>query len=341
MTASNKRPVFIVGSPRSGTTLLHHMLLSSGDFAIYRTESGVFSILAPRFGDLSVRRNREELMEHWLRSDLFVLSGLDAETIRARILNECRSAGDFVRITMESMAAQQGVSRWLEDSPWDVLQMDAIKQQVPGALVVHIIRDGRDVAMSLVKQGWVRAFPWEKGNALVASAVFWEWLVLQGRADSARIAPDYLEIHYEDLVENPQPTLDKLGAFIDHKLDYEQIKRVGIGSVSRPNTSFSGSKTFAKRWKQQLPAADLLTLEETIGGTLGELGYELENPELAAHPGTGAVLRRKMYRAHFGLKQWAKMNTPLSRFLVNLDILKPGSIVGAERSIAWPGARAR
>ena len=92
MIALNKRPVFIVGSPRSGTTLLHHMLVSSGGFALYRTESGVFAILGPRFGDLSVRRNREQLMEHWLRSDLFMLTGLDSEYIRARILNGTSNA---------------------------------------------------------------------------------------------------------------------------------------------------------------------------------------------------------------------------------------------------------
>jgi hypothetical protein len=334
MIALNKRPVFIVGSPRSGTTLLHHMLVSSGGFALYRTESGVFAILGPRFGDLSVRRNREQLMEHWLRSDLFMLTGLDGEYIRARILNECHNPGDFLRIVMESMAEQQGVHRWLEDSPWDVLHMDEIKRTIPGALVIHIIRDGRDVALSLLKQGWIRPFPWEKDKGLVASAVFWEWLVRQGRADSARMAPDYLEIHYEDLVDNPQPTLDKIGSYIGHKLDHEQIKRVGIGSVSHPNTSFAGSKSFTGRWKKQLSAADLRSLEETIGGTLRELGYELSDPAVTRP--LGAAARRNLYLAYMNFKQWAKMNTPLSRYLVNLDILRPGSIINGERSLSWP-----
>ena len=54
----SKAPVFVLGSVRSGTTLLYHMLLSSGNFVVYRTESNVFNLLEPRFGDLSAKRNR-------------------------------------------------------------------------------------------------------------------------------------------------------------------------------------------------------------------------------------------------------------------------------------------
>ncbi len=49
-------PVFVLGCGRSGTTLLYHMLLSAGNFAVYRVESNIINLLEPRFGDLSVRR---------------------------------------------------------------------------------------------------------------------------------------------------------------------------------------------------------------------------------------------------------------------------------------------
>ena len=48
--ARSKAPVFVLGCPRSGTTLLYHMLLSAGNFAVYRAESQVFNLLEPRFG---------------------------------------------------------------------------------------------------------------------------------------------------------------------------------------------------------------------------------------------------------------------------------------------------
>ena len=58
LTVRSRAPVFVVGSPRSGTTLLYHMLLSAGRFAIYRAETHVFNVLVPRFGDPGVPSNR-------------------------------------------------------------------------------------------------------------------------------------------------------------------------------------------------------------------------------------------------------------------------------------------
>src|SRR5437899_12170353 len=89
-------PVFVLGCVRSGTTLLYHMLLSYGGFAVYRAESNAINLLEPRLGDLSVKRYRERLVEAWLNSKLFWRSGLDAEGIKASILLECRNWGDFL-----------------------------------------------------------------------------------------------------------------------------------------------------------------------------------------------------------------------------------------------------
>src|SRR5947207_12134503 len=93
-TTRNKAPVFVLGCVRSGTTLLYHMLLSAGGFAVYRAESNAINLLEPRFGDLSVRRNKEKLMEAWLHSKLFRVSGLHAESIRAKVIAECQNGGD-------------------------------------------------------------------------------------------------------------------------------------------------------------------------------------------------------------------------------------------------------
>ena len=73
-----KKPVFIVGCPRSGTTWLYHLLLSSGGFAIYRSESQVFDRLAHRFGRFVSRSDRSRFLDAWLDSEYFLRSGLDA-----------------------------------------------------------------------------------------------------------------------------------------------------------------------------------------------------------------------------------------------------------------------
>src|SRR5438309_4788233 len=217
----NKQPVFVLGSPRSGTTLLYHMLLSAGDFAIYRTESNVFNLLVPRFGNLNVRGNRQKLMNAWLSSKLFTRSGLDAHEIEAKILEECRNGGDFLKMVMEEIACQQGVKRWADCTPEHLLYLSEIKRTIPDALVIHILRDGRDVALSLEKQGWIRPLPWDKNKCLLVAGLYWEWIVNRGRENGRRLGGDYMEVYFEELSLEPRKTLGRLGEFIGHDLDYD------------------------------------------------------------------------------------------------------------------------
>jgi hypothetical protein len=62
-TARSKSPVFVIGCSRSGTTLLYHMLLSSGNFAVYRMESQIFNLLEPRFRSLSKPQNKRKMLD--------------------------------------------------------------------------------------------------------------------------------------------------------------------------------------------------------------------------------------------------------------------------------------
>src|SRR5258708_29862275 len=174
-------PVFVVGCPRSGTTLLYGMLLSAGGFAVYLAESNVFNVLMPRFGDFGSRANRERLMDAWLHSKLFLSSGLEADHIRQRVLEECHNGGDFLRIVMGEICTLQGMHRWAENSPEGMLYLPLIKHLVPDALIVHIIRDGRDVATSLGNLHYVRGFPWEERHGLIGCGIYWEWIVQKGR----------------------------------------------------------------------------------------------------------------------------------------------------------------
>src|SRR5437660_8428244 len=92
-SSRSKAPVFVLGCPRSGTTLLYHMLLSAGNFAVYRAESQVFNLLEPRFGDLRVARNRRRLLQAWKNSSLFTKTGLEASEVEKDVMAHCENAG--------------------------------------------------------------------------------------------------------------------------------------------------------------------------------------------------------------------------------------------------------
>ena len=104
----NEAPVFVLGCGRSGTTLLYHMILSAGDFVVYRTESNAMNLLEPRFGDLSVSRNKEKLMDAWLNSKLFWVS------LRCSEVTEIgRSFSTWVRRRMSGSAGRGPTKRSL------------------------------------------------------------------------------------------------------------------------------------------------------------------------------------------------------------------------------------
>lgn len=314
----NKAPVFVLGCGRSGTKFLYHSLLSAGGFAVYHAESNAFNLLGLRFGNLAHRGNRQKLLKAWLKSMLFQRSGLKREEIEPRILEECRNAGDFLRILMETIACKQRVDRWAESTPLHLLYLPLIKKVIPDALVIHIIRDGRDVATSLNKVGWIRPYPWDRRRSVVAAGLFWRWIVSKGRKHGRGMGADYLEIHYEDLVNRPRETLARLSAFIDHDLDYDRIQATALSTVRNPNSSFKTDTQQKElspvgRWKTLLSAADVAALESAIGDLLVKVGYPLTTAQEEMNPMAAVRLMRILYPAVFNLKFWLKSNTPFGR----------------------------
>lgn len=307
-----------MGCHRSGTNLLYDMLLSAGGFAIYRGYLPIYKTLIPRFGSMSSRENRKKMVEVWLRSKGFRRTGLDPDKISAAILDKCQTGADFIRTVMDDVARTQGARRWAVYDPDNVLHMERVKADLPNALFVHIIRDGRDIALSLKKMGGFTPLPWDRSptRSLVATALYWEWMVRKGRQHGRSLGDDYLEIHFEDLIQNPRETLNRLGTFIDHDLDFDRIRNAGLGSLSETNSSFreeSGTEKIKPigRWKERLSPKDVAAIEGTVGSCLEENGYALTLPESERKNWPGM---RTVYPTFLNGKLWLKMNTPAGRF---------------------------
>jgi hypothetical protein len=304
---------------------LYHSLLSSGSFAVYRAETEIFSTIAFRF-HFNGEKRLDLLLDAWVRSDLFQLSGLEVAPFRNRILRECHNSGDFLRLFMESIARQQGVDRWAEKTPEHLLFAPEIKKSIPDAQFIHIIRDGRDVAASMGVLGYIPVFPWDKRREVLAAGLYWEWLLHQGRKAAQSIGRDYMEVHYEDLVNSPQPTLDRISSFIGCDLDYAQIQHAGIGAVRKPNTAFPDSKgPFIGRWKSVIPPELAMRLEEMIAPTLRELGYQPELIGNAAPASLASRQTRAAYHSLFHTKRWLRQRTPFNH-MVSLHPLRPGFV---------------
>lgn len=322
MTQRSKAPVFVLGCPRSGTTLLYYMILSSGGFAVYPEESHVFNMIIPKFGNLTKRKSRKRLMKRWLKSIYFEHSGLDADVIETKILEDCRDGGDFLRIVMEEIARKQGVERWADTTPEHLLYIPAIKKAFPDALILHIIRDGRDVALSMDKLHWLTPFPWDKERSLMIHGLYWEWIVGNGRKGGRSFSGDYMELRFEDLIVRPTETLASIGRFIEHELDYAKILSVGLGSVKLPNTSFPkevSGQQFSPigRWKESISGVSLEMFEGLVGPFLRELGYPVSTPTART---VRLAAMRALYRTDYSLRLRLKSKTPLGRVFMRAPL---------------------
>ena len=154
----------------------------------------------------------------------------------------------------------------------------------------------------MAKRGSVKSLPGSRVHSTVTAGLYWEWMVGKGRENLSRYPSDILEVRYESLIANPQQELNRIGAFIQHPLDYGVIQRTGIGSVSAPNTSFEsqgGQFNPVGRWRASAGTKQFAELEAAIKPLLTELGYALQT-EPSFHP----ILQceRAAYRANFSAR---------------------------------------
>jgi Sulfotransferase family len=327
-------PVFIVGCHRSGTALLYDSLLSAGGFPLYHASPYVHTALLRMCGNPAVRRNRERMLQLWLRSKGFRRTGLAPDDLGSKILKECRSGGDFLRIVMGELAERAGVQRWAVRDCDNILYMPAIKREIPDALFVHVVRDGRDAALSMKKQHGTPPRLWARDRDLLIWALLWQWTVRKGRSYGKQFPADYIEVRYEDLVQHPEKTLDVLGEFMDHDLDYERIQRSAMGHVVSPNTVWkdeSGAGNFnpVNRWKAKLSPAEIQMLEVAIGDCLQEFAYHLSTePDNSARLDMSLRLLCSFYPRYFGTKLFLQSETLVGRLAkgTRLELSSPVDI---------------
>jgi hypothetical protein len=270
-------------------------------------------------GDLSVRSHREKLFRLWLQSKAFRRTGFAADDMRSPVLEDCRTAGDFLQITMNELTRRAGVQRWALHDCDNVMYMSAIKREIPNALFVHVVRDGRDAALSMRKQHPVNPMLWPRKRALLAWALLWQWTVRKGRRFAQNFPSDYMEVRFEELVQHPAKTLASLGAFLDHDLDYSRIQQNAIGRLLSPNTVWEDekqAKSFSpiNRWKTKLSPSEIAGIETVIGDGLEEFDYPLSHPRTGcATTAPIAAFMRLFYPAFFQTKLFLRDRTLVGR----------------------------
>ena len=266
---------FVVGCGRSGTTLLRAMLDSHPRLAI-PPESYFVTELASEWSGRAF--SWSELRERVAAHDRFVRWGVDAGALDAEAeVRRPQTFADGIRCTFAAYARSRGKARYGDKTPRYVEDVELLAGLFPEARFVHVIRDGRDVALSFLEREW--------GPKTVEEAARrWRKRVRSGRRAGAALGPGrYLEVRYEALVDDPATQLGDVAAFLELDPAPEMLRyfeRAGevIAGTKYPeqHSSLAAPPTRGLRdWRAAMPPADVAVFESTAGGLLDELGYEV------------------------------------------------------------------
>jgi len=277
-SAMNCVPIFIVGCPRSGTTLLRLMLDSHPGIAI-PDESHFVAHLHREWG--AARRTPEMILERVVAHGRFARWGIDPNEVR-RLAAKTRpsSYGEVMRTVFATYALSTGKVRWGDKSPPYVTQLPFLANLFPDALFIHIIRDGREVAASLA------AHPWGP-SGVIGAASFWKRRVSAGREAGHSLPPaHYLEVKLEDLITDPESVLRGVCDFVHEPfnrkmLDYPRTgqQRVWTGDPSIPGNYVDHRHVLLpptpglRDWRVGLSIAKQRAVEAATQPLLAELGY--------------------------------------------------------------------
>jgi hypothetical protein len=288
-------PVVVLGVSRSGTTLLKAMLDMSSDLAI-PSESYFIPQLWDRHGPWP---DREAILADLGRIARACEWGVTPAVVRARLPAEA-SFRDVIAAVYCSYAEARGKHRFGDKTPAYMQHLELLERVFPGAQYVHIVRDGRDAALSFLAMRRRPRFNWARPRGLGDFACQWDLEVRGARRFGVGVARGrYLELSYEDLVAEPERRLREVCAFLGlafepGMLEYHREVRP---ETLQDHPRLAAPPTLRTRdWREQLAPRDAERFEAIAGPLLEELGYPRAHPQPSRSARARARLEREAFR---------------------------------------------
>jgi len=281
--------VFIVGCPRSGTTLLQRMVNAHPRIAITPETHWIPRFTKKRWGVTREGRVTPQLIAKLLEHPGFVALSIGREELVKLIgTDESITYSSFVSRIFDVFGKGQGKPLVGDKTPGYVRRIKTLHVLWPKARFVHLIRDGRDVYLSManrpmeqLKEGvfdsWVE-------HPVATAALWWELNVRCGREAGKTLGAElYCEIRYESLTANPREECAKVCSFLGVQYDDSMLRfyegRIGTkGEPGKPD--WRPITSGVRDWRSQMPGADIEQFEAAAGEFLEELAY----PRSVPHP---------------------------------------------------------
>lgn len=287
---------FVVGVNRSGTTLLRMMLDAHPQLAMPPETHFVPELSKQMTASKkqSERWDAEQVVEFLIAHKRWGDFGLDPAALRTRLANQGNlHPANVLREFYALYAEGQGKARYGDKTPGYVKQMGMIQRSLPEARFVHLIRDGRDVALSRDDRTG------GEDLSIDRLAKIWKRRINRARGQRHRLK-HYMEVRYEDLVADPETALRRICDFVElpydsAMLDYHERAGERLQEMARDLPADNGGALHraeermeahslvteaprldrVERWRDSMSAEDLAAFEEVAGDLLEELGYPL------------------------------------------------------------------
>lgn len=235
-----------------------------------------------QYGDLSqpgnvqrVLRAMEAQSAEFLYTDLHGLK-FDLETLAQAFAAEGRSTmRDIIAGLFEKNAAGEGKPRWGDKTPYYVLHLPKLLEWWPDAQIIHIIRDGRDVALSM----FGRRHDFRAYNTYHV-AKQWQHYVETGHTQGRLLpASQYLELRYEDMIGDQKSALQRICAFLGEAYSDELLEYKKSGEAGKtPLLQKPVQKSNRDKWKSGMTPWQIRVFESAAADTLNKFNYALTTP---------------------------------------------------------------
>jgi sulfotransferase family protein len=275
-------PFFIVGSGRSGSTLLRMMFLSHSRLTI-PPETWYLIPLVKQFNtDRPLDAKEVEaavaiITSHYRWPDM----KMDEGEFRREVsqLRQPR-VRDLVEVVYQKHLRAEGKVRWGDKTPPYIEILPELARMYPHSRFIHLYRDGRDVAKSFQETGWCGTF-W--------SQLTHEWITsldYRQRWEHTEFRDRILDVRYERLVLETEATLREICRFIGEEFEPQMLAWEAKVDAQVPKREQVHHKKLKKRissdavarWKHELSARAVFVCEALIGSYLTRWGYERRYP---------------------------------------------------------------
>jgi len=289
-------PIFIGGCERSGTSLLASMLGSHPNYVT--TPECQFKVKLAHFLDWSQPIDQDQMksaiqfIDHHFRfliwdtainennyfenTDEYSLRSLIEHTVKQYSWQQLNKINPLV---------------WFDHDPYNLKHRKTILEHFPDARFIHIVRDGRAVAASVMPLDW-------GPNTIYHAAHFYKKSLKHGlEAEKELSKHQIMRVKYENLVENPSKELEAICNWLDIEFSSDMVEAEGFKPPKYTtkqhkavNQKPDATKTMS--WKQKFNKGQIKVFESIAGELLEELGYEC----LMGNPTPPGKIRRFIFR---------------------------------------------